>query len=1086
MKTTFRNVIMLFLAILFSRCSNPVVMDQKNYANIQDNFIHLKDTNRLWCYYYWIGDDISREGVTKDLEAMKDFGIGTALIGNINPEEVDGPVPLFSDGWWDIMVHAVREGKRLGIDIGNFNCPGWSQSGGPWVTWDKAMRYLVYSKTNIKGPSKAHVYLPKPADKFQDTYILAFQNHDDKYISLTNANATVSSKPGIKNPGYWLDNDMETVALFDTAKGKDYTINIKAKNTICARSILLYPAESDFSCDCDLYGKSETDDKYVLLKSFVFDRSNPSVAVGPVVKGPVAVSLPGRPASSFRLVCKNPISRKKYFGFSEIVITEKEILEKYIEKSLGKMCPTPFPDFYTYLWPEQKSFKDTNLVVEKVLDISDKMDKNGLLIWDVPEGEWTILRMGMTPTGTKNAPAAPQGKGYEIDKANEQLVRFHFNQYIAKIQERIPEESRSAFKYVVADSYEMGSENWTDGFEKTFIEKYGYKPVKYLPVLSGRVVGSVDESERFLWDLRRAIADEVAYQYVGGLRKVSNEHNLKLWLENYGHWGFPSEFLMYGGQSNLVSGEFWNEGSLGNIECKAASSATHIYGKPVTYAEAFTAAFQAYKRYPALLKKRGDWSFTEGINQFVLHLYIQQPDDKRIPGINAWFSTEFNRHNTWFKQGKSWADYIRRCQSLLKEGNYVADVCYFIGEDVPKMTGTRDPALPEGYSYDYINADVIMKRLSVKDGKFVLPDGMSYRIMVLPKLKTMRPEVLKKIEELVKQGGIILGPPPQKSPSLQNYPECDEKVRDIASKLWQEKYYVNGKLKHAYGKGSVLDGMDLEEVFKIYGIEKDVDPGNEVPVLWTHRTLPGMEIYFITNQSDTTISFDPSFRVAGLSPQLWDPVYGEIRKLNDFSMKKAKTIVPLKMYALQSYFIVFTNQTNTSTKSGFKSNFPDYRTLLTLHGKWTVDFNNKKIGPRQPLQLDSLIDWTLSSDNRIKYYSGTATYTTNFTLDDIPYNTDIFLNLGNVGVMAHAKLNGKDLGGTWISPFRLPIKKGLLKKGENKLVVDVVNIWRNRMVLDKSLPESERYTWTSVDDVKPGEKLLSSGLMGPVSIEMIR
>ena len=234
--------------------------------------------------------------------------------------------------------------------------------------------------------------------------------------------------------------------------------------------------------------------------------------------------------------------------------------------------------------------KELLIDADAVHDISDKLDENGFLTWDAPEGEWTIMRIGMTPTGTKNAPSAPQGQGYEIDKMNSELAKFHFDNFVGEFLKRIPEDSKSAFKYVIADSYEMGSQNWTDDYEIKFKEKYGYDPVKYLPVLSGRIVGSVEESDRFLWDLRRSVADDVAYEYVGGLKKASNEHNLQTWLENYGHWGFPSEFMMYGGQSDLIAGEFWNEGTLGNIECKASSSTSHTYGKRRTSAEAFTAS----------------------------------------------------------------------------------------------------------------------------------------------------------------------------------------------------------------------------------------------------------------------------------------------------------------------------------------------------------------------------------------------------------------------------------------------------------------------------------------------------------------
>jgi len=707
---------------------------------------------------------------------------------------------------------------------------------------------------------------------------------------LNKNNSSIISQPTTKNLENLLDGDIRTEALFKTRINETYTIDIIAEKEIEARSLVLYPTQDRFRCDIDFL--AEIDGQFRKLNSFPFNRKKNVKNCGPRDRGPLAIALPVTKATSFRLICKN-LAGRPLAGFSEIVIAENEVLDSYVEKSLGKMHETPQPEFDTYLWESQPEVED-DFKINEVIDLSDEMNESGKLTWNVPEGEWTIIRMGMTPTGTMNSPSAPQGLGYEIDKANSELVRFHFEQFIGELLTRIPEESKSAFKYVVADSYEKGSQNWTDGFEKRFESKYDYNPVQYLPTLSGRIVSSVEESDRFLWDLRRAIADDIAYEYVGGLRKVSNENKLKLWLENYGHWGFPSEFLMYGGQSDLVGGEFWNEGALGNIECKLASSAAHIYGKPVTSAEAFTASNNSYLRHPALLKKRGDWSFTEGVNHFVLHVYIHQPDDNRIPGVNAWFSTEFNRHNTWFKQSKTWIEYLRRCQHLLQQGQYVADVCYFIGEDAPKMSGERNPELPDGYSYDYINAEVILQRLSVEDGKFVLPDGTSYSVMVLPPSKTIRPELLSKIAELVKQGGVIFGEAPGKSPSLENYPQCDNQVKELALELWGAKKEASSEIKK-YGDGYVVDELDLQTTLETLEIYKDVEIDAELPVLWTHRSIPGMEIYFLTNQSEEVINFKPSFRVKDLKPQLWDAVSGEIRSLNEYTEKDGRIYVPLKM-----------------------------------------------------------------------------------------------------------------------------------------------------------------------------------------------
>lgn len=1074
LKIAFKFII-LFVLINFTACKQEK-MSSLEYSRIQEGFITPQEENKVWCYYYWIGDDISMEGVSKDLEAMKDFGIGAVLIGNINPEEEDGRVPLFSDEWWNITTHVVNEGHRLGIDIGFFNSPGWSQSGGPWVTSDKAMRHLVYSETTVGGRGKQTLQLEKPAEEFQDTYVLAFRKIEAEAKKLTGMNASIRSNPAIKTPEHLLDGDIHTEAPFFTRDHDEYILDIKAANEIEARSLVLYPTQERFRCNVEL--QAEKEGKFETLTSFQFNRIKDDPNCGPRARGPFAVALPATKATSFRLICKN-MSGGLAAGFSEIVIAENEVLDAYVEKSLGKLHETPQPEFDTYIWKSQLEVADVNQKINETIDLSSKMDQNGKLAWDVPEGEWTVIRMGMTPTGTMNSPAAPQGKGYEIDKASSELVKFHFEQFMGEIRKRIPEESRSALKYVIADSYEMGSQNWTDGFEQRFEAKYGYNPIKYLPTLSGRIVSSVEESDRFLWDLRRAVADDIAYEYVGGLKKISNEHNMKLWLENYGHWGFPSEFLMYGGQSDLVSGEYWNEGTLGNIECKTASSAAHMYGKPITSAEAFTASRLTYKRHPAMLKARGDWSFTEGINHLVLHVYIHQPDDKRIPGVNAWFSTEFNRHNTWFKQGKHWVDYLRRCQHMLQQGNYSADVLYFIGEDAPKMTGIADPKMPPGYSYDYINAEVILERLKVQDDAFMLPDGMKYRILALPKDASIRPETLEKLAELVKQGGTILGSGFTKSPSLQNYPACDEKIIQLSSELWGEE--KEGLLNRQVGKGYVMDGIGLQDALDFLEVEKDIEIGEKIPVLWTHRILPGMEIYFLTNQSEEELNFKPSFRVSNMKPQLWDAVTGEIRALVDYTEQDGRITVPIEMLGHQSWFIVFANK-EENNETGIENNFPEFKEIQTIDTEWSVDFQNKDIGPNTPVTFESLTDWSLSKDEKIKYYSGTATYKTTFELNSVPDDKELFINLGNLGVMAEVKINDQDIGGIWMAPYRLKAT-GHLKKGVNKIEIEVVNLWRNQLVKNKKVPKAERYTWHLVDDIKEGEALQPSGLLGPVHIE---
>ncbi|AUS06290.1 glycosyl hydrolase [Pseudotamlana carrageenivorans] len=1085
-KTYYYQTKLVLLSLFVSVCSCNLSRSQKitkqNYDIIKSGFIEPTDDNTIWCYWYWINDDISKVGITKDLEAMKEAGIGGALIGNINPAHKDGKVPMLSEVWWSHMVHAVEEGKRIGVDIGVFNCPGWSQSGGPWVDYTKAMRYLAYSETKVSGGKLLNIALPQPKKEFQDTHTFAFKSSAIEENSTQFIPTKISANWEDVNVAILNDGNKEDNTSFEPKKGEVLEISFQLSEPITARSITIIPSRA-FKCNMTLMAVVDGEEK--IVKEFHFDRFRITPNVASIETGDFATVLPETKARKFILKCTNFRDKRGGYGFAEINISEAPVLDKFIEKQLGKMNSTPGIQWDSYIYGQQEALKDKSLCVnpDELIDISNKLDKNGMLSWDAPVGEWVIMRMGMTPTGTKNAPAAPQGVGYEIDKMNSELVQYHFDKFVGELLKRIPEESKSAFKYVVADSYEQGSQNWTDGYEVKFKEKYGYDPVPFLPVLSGRIVGSVEQSERFLWDLRRSIADDVAYEYVGGLRKASNKHNLKTWLENYGHWGFPGEFMMYGGQSDLISGEFWNEGTLGNIECKASSSTAHTYGKPVTSAEAFTSSRRAYLRHPAMLKKRGDWALTEGINHFVLHLYIQQPDDNRKPGMNAWFGTEFNRHNTWFIQADSYFDYLRRCQHLLQQGKYVADVCYYIGEDAPVMTGVRNPEIPKGYSYDYINAEVILNRLSVKDGRFVLPDGMSYKVMVLPPFKTMCPELLAKIEQLVQQGGTILGPKPEKSPSLENYPMADTQVKELVDKMWHGDY-ANGRMNVNYGEGKIWDGYELSEVFSDMNLAKDVDVSEDAPVLWIHRKTEDMDIYFISNQSDDTLKVSPVFRVnKKMKPQLWDAVSGEIRALPDYEVTDTGIKVPLKMQAAQSWFVVFTNDDiKADVKPTYSKNFPEYKKLKTIDTPYEVDFENKDIAAKRPVIFNELIDWRNSDDEQIQYYSGTAIYKTNFKMDELPENKGIYLNLGEVSVMAKVKLNGKYVGGVWMAPYRLNISEEL-KKGKNELEIEVVNLWRNQLIKDKERPEEEKYTWIVIDKITSESKTQPSGLLGPVIIE---
>ncbi|MBC7653724.1 MAG: glycoside hydrolase family 2 [Oligoflexus sp.] len=1079
-----KEIIFFYLAFFLIACTTQkpvnklITKNELPISSLEQGFIIPPDSIQTSIYWYWMSDNISKEGVVKDLYAMKSQGINRAFMGNIGYESTPyGKVKLFSDEWWDILHTALKTATKLNIEIGIFNSPGWSQSGGPWIKPEQSMRYLASKETFIKGGKKVSMILSKPEGDFQDVRVIAYKapKNYDQNINTLKPNL-VTSTP-IVDIDKVLDNDKNTEVLIPATT--EFTIDFVTNGDYTARSLVIYPAHKEAMANAEIQIKEK--DGYKTIKTFKIDRSRANLNVGFDPYGPVAVSFPATTSKNFRLVFTKA---SKDFGIAEIELSATPRVESFTEKTLAKMFQTPLPYWNEYQWKPQPIVEDKSLVIDPltVIDISDKMSSNGALNWEAPKGDWVVLRSGMLPTKVENGPASPEGIGLEVDKMSKEHVASHFEAFLGEIIRRIPAEDRKTWKVTVQDSYETGGQNWTDGMLERFKQNYGYDALPYLPVLRGEVVGSQEMSDRFLWDLRRFIADRVAYDYVGGLRDISHKYGLHTWLENYGHWGFPGEFLQYGGQSDEIGGEFWSEGELGNIENRAASSAAHIYGKRKVSAESFTAGGKPYIRYPYMMKQRGDRFFTEGINNTLLHVYIQQPSDDKVPGINANFGNEFNRHNTWFNYLNLFTSYLKRTNFMLQQGNYIADAAYFIGEDAPKMTGVTDPPLPKGYSFDYINAEVIKGRVKVVNGKLVLPDGMTYSVLVLPKLETMRPELLQKIKDLVAQGATVLGPAPSRSPSLQGFPNSDAEVQKLAKELWGNVDGVNIK-SAAYGKGNILSGMDMQQVFDKLNILPDFKSEKADPLLYIHRKTEEADIYFVSNQSEQAINVNPVFKIQGKQPEIWDPVTGTVRMLPEFSIDKKGTTIPLKLAPLQSAFIVF--RKSISVTSGNGTNFPDATSVVSIKTPWSVTFDQKMRGPKNPVIFTELTDWTTSKNDSIKYYSGTALYNNTFSIV-LPKNDErVYLNLTDVKVMAKVKVNGVDVGGVWTAPWRVDITKAL-KQGKNSIEIAVVNTWVNRLIGDSKLPAAERKTWTSFPLYNPGDPLQPSGLTGFVDVTSVK
>lgn len=1083
MTTTLQNTILCLILLCFivtdTKAQNTnasLPYTSADFKAIETGFITAPDSIQTSVYWYWLSGNVSKDGVVKDLEAMKKVGINRAFIGDIGLNDVPyGKVKFLSDEWWDILHTALKTATRLNIKIGLFNGPGWSQSGGPWVKPEQTMRYLTSSQVMVKGPILYNKQLVKPQINFQDVRVLAYPVPADYGTDISVLKPKLSSEQGIDSLGNLMDNNEATGIHFK--QDQQFSVDINTQKPYTVRSLTISTLHHAVYLEGDIQVK--INNTYVTVKHFTVDRRSPAPNFGFISWAKSVVSIPATTSSSFR-ISFTKISGNS--GITELKLSSTSMVDSYMEKTLAKAWQTEDLIWNAYLWNPQPEEQSKYIIdPAKVIDVSKYMTADGTLNWKVPAGNWIIERTGMTPTNVHNAPATPEATGFETDKMSKAHIAEHFDAYLGEVLKRIPPEDRKTFTVVVADSYETGSQNWTDLLLTEFQQKYHYDATPYLPVLQGKVVGSSVIADRFLWDLRRLIADDAAFNYVGGLREVSHKHGLTTWLEPYGYFGFPAEFLQYGGQSDEVAGEFWLDGRLGTLENKAASSAAHIYGKIKVSAESFTSAGAAWRAHPANLKARGDRFFTDGINNTLLHVFIHQPEDDPKPGISAWFGTEFNRGNTWFNDMDIFVKYLKRCNLMLQQGQYVADAAYFIGEDAPKIMGATDPELPKGYSFDYINGDVIKDRLVVKDGRLTLPNGISYSILILPQQKTIRPELLSKIKELVQNGAVVLGPKPERSPSLQGYPQADKQVKALADELWGNIDGTTNKVNH-YGKGLVISGMDMQQAFDLIKVIPDFKTAKTDPVLFIHRELKDGEIYFISNQKNETVNITPQFRLAGKKPELWDAVTGSVRELPSFRQTASTTTIPIRLAPNESGFIVFRKDGTIGDST--KSNYPAAEKSLVITTPWSVTFNNKMGGPEKPVTFNTLTDWSLNSNDSIKYYSGAAYYHNTFNIKKIEKGANYVIDLGLAHDIAKITVNGIEVGGAWTPPYRLDITKAL-KQGDNKLEIKVVNTWTNRLLRDASLPAGQRITNALFGPDSRGG-LESSGLLGPVKIDVFK
>jgi hypothetical protein len=942
-------------------------------------FLSPPDSARPFTWWHWMNGNVSKEGITLDLEAMKRVGIGGFHLFQVGANIPQGPVKFGSSENVELLRFALQEANRLGLEFAMHNCPGWSSSGGPWITPEQSMKVLATSEMIVisDGNKKVEVTLQQPAAQrnfYRDGFVLAFP--------IPDSNALI--------PNY--------------------------------RTKAGYPG----------------------------GRGGRGGAAAPAATG------------------IDPAS---------------------------------------------------------VRDISKNMDDQGRLNWNAPVGQWTVLRIGYTTTGAQNSPGPTGGEGLECDKFDRTAIEFHFNHYFGDLFDSIKPLADKGRVGALIDSYERGLQNWSVNFPQEFRKRRGYDLKPYLPAMAGRVVGNTDVSERFLWDVRKTQAELMEEYYYGRFAELCHAHGMQAFIEPYDPGNFDE--MAAGAYADMPMGEFWQQNP-NHHSIKLAASVAHVNGRPVIAAESFTSERNPWGEYPYSLKALGDFMYTQGLNRIILHSYASQPHPTAAPGVTMGrWGGFFGRTNTWYSLSSPWLTYLARCQYLLQQGSYVADLLYFAGEDSPaRAPGATalNPAVPQGYAFDTIDANSIIKRLKVKAGRIVLPDGMTYRVFVLPNHPTITVEVLSKIRDLVNDGMwlVVNGPKPESTPSLSGYPNADKEVQRLGGELWGD---LDGKTRteRTCGKGRVFWGQPLPAVLGKVGAIPDFQFSsrfNDATINYIHRRVGDADIYFIANRAYRSEDLVCTFRVAGKLPEFWSADTGRMVPASVYESIKGRVRLPVRLDPAGSVFVVFRSPVPTRrllaiakddkpivttelqkpaeagpSISGMPTTLEEPPALnvvadikgsvlvwqngtyalrdnadqisttrisnigqpVEIGGPWRLTFP-PNLGAPPEITLDKLTSWSEHSEDGVKYFSGTGTYAKRISVaaDATAGGKRLYLDLGRVMVLAEVLVNGRNMGILWKAPYQVDITDAV-HPGDNDLEIRVTNLWPNRLIGDEQLPAENEY-----------------------------
>lgn len=1081
---------------------------------LERGFADPPDAARPRTWWHWTSSNVTLEGITKDLEWMKRSGLAGLQLADVNAgggQSVERKIVFGTPEWFEAVRHAAAESDRLGLEMTIFSSAGWSETGGPWVKPEQAMKRLVWSETAVEGPRRFKGRLPQPP------------SNNGPIRNLLTGGARPGATPPPRDPTFYGDS---AVVAYRTPADEVGATELKPKVTTSAGPLDAEPLLDD-DLNTALTIPAPPQGGGPAWVQFEFARPFAARAVSLAGRGgiPVGRVLASDDGSNFRTLLTLPGAQLYRGGVARTFALPETNARVYrIELTgaplrpaevMSQAQPQPSREYVlaeallhagarVHRWEEKAGFSflfeyesvptptaraDASIPSTGVIDLTSKMAADGTLDWEVPPGRWTVIRFGYSLTGAKNRPAVPAGLGYEVDKLSRKHLEEYLRGYTDPLARTLGPLYGKSLRYVLLDSWEAGMQNWTEEMLSEFRRRRGYDPLPYMPALAGRVVESAEVSDRFLWDFRRTLADMFAENHYGAATEFLHRQGIKTYSEAAGvSLEIPEDTLLNKKHVDIPVGEFWmrdlHPPAMYYVDVRGAASAAHVYGKNIVAAESFTGG--GYDS-PFALKKVADYWFAQGINRIIFHTSAHQPLDTK-PG-NTMVGTHINRNITWAEQARPLMTYLARNSFMLQRGLPVADLAYLLNEGAPSTmpfwgAGLK-PTPPAGYDYDYINTDALLGRMSVDaDGRLGLPDGVSYRVLVLPEVERMTLPVLRKIRELVGKGATVLGPKPLKSPGLAGYPESDREVQALASELWGDLDGVS-RTRRAYGKGTVVWGLTPAEVLAALRVPPDVEYGRalDADLTWLHRRDGDVDIYFVANRADRAQDFEVRFRVSGKEAELWHADTGTSEPAS-YSFKDERTTMPLHLEERESVFVVFRRTTDLSSRI---VNRTRPSPLATLGGSWEVNFP-PNLGAPPTLRLDELTSWTANPVDGVKYFSGTAVYTKTVRAPQSWFRPGerILLDLGVVKDVAEVSLNGVALGVLWKPPFRVDVS-GALKPGANRLEIKVTNEWTNRIIGDRSAPTDKKVFAANVPaGFGPPPTLTESGLLGPVTFNSMR